>query len=407
MPPVFEDKKVAKGTHAFLIGVGDYPFAKPDKGTNPKLRNVRDLPSAADSAKLMADWLLDNRASLQPPLASLDILVSDVPASGDRYQPHNPELQGAFERAEGAVVKAAGEAWLERLQADPGGTALFYACGHGANLSNQPVLFLSDLNRKGGGDAWTHLNLRKIASAFRQLQHVAKAIFFLDACGEFVPYFPPDASDSNFISPDVPSGTDRDKVLLLAAASAGLLAHPGETTDFSQVDPEYEGADPADKTSLKFGRFTLTLLKGLRGASARWDGEAWTVETSGLVSDLKPLHRTYFPHWADKPFEPSQAIPPNDPLTIVGHAAPRVPVVISTVPSARMAEFDLKIGESKDGAAPWRDQRATRDATPWRTEIDGDAQVPLWALALDDGGSCHADLFTAKGPSFNQKVVIK
>ena len=405
MALVFEDKTIAGGTHAFLIGVGEYPFAKPDKGTNPKLRTVKDLRSAADSAKLMTDWLLDNRASLQPPLASLDILISDVPGGDARYQPHNPEVQGAFVRAEGDLVRAAGRAWVSRLQADPGGTALFYACGHGANLSNQPVLFLSDLNQQEGGDAWSHLNLRKIASAFRQRPYVTKAIFFLDACGEFVPHLSTEANDSNFISPEMPKDTDRDKVLLLAAASAGLLAHSGETVDFSQSTPDFEG-EPEDKAALRFGRFTLTLLKGLSGASARWDGLGWAVDTTGLVADLKLLHRTYFPQWADKPFEPSQAIPPNDPLTIIAHAAPRIPVVVSTVPPGRMVEFDLKIGAARDGAGPWRDERPARAATPWRTEIEGDAEAPLYALAMD-GGACHASFFRADRPSFDQKVVIR
>ena len=63
-------------THAFVIGVGTYPHAKP--GVSPfgpdtplALTTVPDLDSAPVGAKLFADWLINNTDGLPAPLASL------------------------------------------------------------------------------------------------------------------------------------------------------------------------------------------------------------------------------------------------------------------------------------------------------------------------------------------------
>ena len=329
------DPVVPGSTHAFVIGVGDYPHAKADLGTNEALRYVRDLPSAADGAKLMCDWLLVNRDKLEAPLGSIEVLISDVPGEVGRYIPRDPRLLLPIARADGTTIPPAGNAWLGRIYQDPGSTAFFYACGHGASLGTQPTLFHSDLNLNRGGDAWAHLNIGSMALAFRQMQELAAAFFFIDACGEYVPSFPSLVRDSGFISPDLVRPTDRDKVWLLAAASAGLLAFPGRTTDAVERDPEYEAAID-DGNPVKIGRFTQTVLKGLNGACAHWDGQAWSVDNKDLnTANLKTLHRVYFPSWRDKPFEPSDVLSINSRVSIIRHDAVRLPVLVLTDPAQR------------------------------------------------------------------------
>jgi hypothetical protein len=411
--PSDEAARAKKATHAFIIGVGDYPDAKLDGGTDPDLRGVRDLPSAADSAKLMCDWLIANQDKLAAPLGSIEVLISDVAGGGSRYAPLDPALRGPIDRADGTTIPLAGQAWLDRLAGDPGGTAFFYACGHGANHGTLPVLFHSDLNRRRGADAYAHLNIGRMAQAFRQMTDLAAGFFFVDACGEFVKTFPPDVRDDGFVSPGLPKDTDRDKVWLLSAASAALLAYPGLDADdrYRLFEEKVDGngsirAVTEDGTPVKIGRFTQALLKGLNGASARWNGEGWSVDNIGLWSDLKPLHRIYFPSWKDKPFEPSEFLTPNDRVPIIRHATPRFPVLVSTDPVQRTAEFDLKIGLAGDGTEPWIDSRQERIADAWLTHVNGDRSRPVYALALDGAGACHSSFFKAEQPQFDQRVPI-
>lgn len=404
MTLVFQDPAVSSGTHALIIGVAAYPFAKPDKGGNPALRRVKDIASAADSAKLVGDWLIDNRSNLAAPLASLEVVISDVVVGTPRYTPTHAELHGPFDAAVDASVRNAGTAWLNRIQADPGATALFYGCGHGANRGASPLLFLSDLNQQPLGNAWSHLNIGRLAQAFKQMPQLTAGFFFLDACGEFVPMLGDNPRDCTIIAPDVPRPADRDKVLLLAAASAGSLAHSGDADpDFESIEPGYDGE--ADASGVRLGRFTQTILKGLSGASARWSN-GWKVDSMGLCTDLKPLHRTYFPHWNDKPFEPSPVLTPNDRFPIVNVAAPLFPVVISTEPLTRTGDFDLKISLSTDGQTPWLLEREGRAAAPWAAFVGADQTVPIYALALD-GEDRHVSFFKADQPQFDHRVVIK
>jgi hypothetical protein len=395
---------VKKATHAFVIGVGDYPYAKPDRGAKDELSGVRDLPSAADSAKLMCDWLIANKDKLAAPLGSIEVLISDVPGGAGRYAPRDPALLQPIDRAESAAIPLAGAAWLDRIAQDPGSTALFYACGHGANNGVSPVLFHSDLNLRKGGDAWAHLNVGSMARAFRQMPDLAAGFFFLDACGEFVPDFPSGVRDDGFISPDIVMPTDRDKVWLFAAASAGVKAYPGTNSDAVVPDIQFDAVS-ADGSPVKFGRFTQTLLKGLNGAAAHWAGD-WCVDNMELGANFTTLHRIYFPSWNDKPFEPTDVLTINNRVTIIRHNSVSLPVLVLTDPANRTGEFDLKISLTKGGQQPWVDSRPNRDATPWPTHVNGDINALFYALALDDVGTCHSRFFTADRPHFDHRVPV-
>ncbi|WP_373928461.1 hypothetical protein QTN93_15095 [Sphingomonas aerolata] len=406
---------VQKATHAFVIGVGDYPYAKPEMGKEEKLRGVRDLPSAADSAKLMCDWLIANKDKLAAPLGSIEVLISDVPGGATRYAPREPALLQPIDRADGTTIPAAGLAWLNRINQDPGCTALFYACGHGANHGASPVLFHSDLNLHMLGGAWAHLNVGSMALAFRQMPDLAAGFFFLDACGEFVPGMPSRVSDNYFIQPEDPNETDRDKVWLFAAASPGVKAYPGANINaVGPVVPEtqFDDVPPRDTESpdvglVKFGRFTQTLLKGLNGAVARWAGE-WCVDNMALgAAALKTLHRIYFPSWNDRPFEPTDVLTINDRVTIIRHPSVALPVLVLTDPANLTDKVDLKISLTNGGEQPWVKSRPKREATPWPTHVDGDINALFYALAIDDAGNCHPRFFIADQPHFDHRVPIK
>jgi hypothetical protein len=386
MTQIYNQQHAGRGTHALVIGVGHYPDAKPGRGARKDLRTVPDLPSAADSAKLMCDWLMKNRDELAAPLASLEVVIAEPPDQQDRYQWINAQN---VEDANSINVNTAGTRWLKELTAKPGEIGFFYACGHGAGLSTQPVVFLSDLNANPV-NPWAHHNIGMTASALRHLKGVEAAFFFSDTCREFIPSFQLGNSQdlSRFVPPPDPFEVGRDKVSLLCAASEAVLA--------------YEG--PVEGGTTKFGRFTQTLIKGLDGASARWRGNAWSVHPSGLFDDMKLLQRAYRPDWRAEPFEPSHPMTQNQVVPIVRPSKPRLPMLVLTDPEDAMDRFELGISPNDSGQKPWIDTRGEPARDAWLAHVPG-GLFPLYAVAAA-APACHASIFVPNTPIFELRIPI-
>ncbi|WP_162823103.1 caspase family protein [Klebsiella variicola] len=390
MPLLFDREVIGPKTHAFVIGVGNYPFARAGQGVSAKLRAVPALPSAADSAKLVCNCLIENKDRLAAPLATLDVLISDPPATENRY-PWVPAVH--VDSATVSNVGTRGFAWYQRLSVQPGDVAFFYCCGHGASHLQQPVVFLEDLN-SNPTYLWSHINLGELSYRLRKHQSISAAFLFSDACGEFIPQFElikqavpcpfyPDETESMF-------SVSRNQVSLLCAASENQLA--------------YEGPDLAG-SHLKFGRFTQTCLKGLSGSSARYSRGRWGVNSRDLQSDLKALRRIYFEHWGDKePFDPYSAVTPSDLIPLVYPENFELPLVVSTDPTERMPYYDFAISERNEPAPPWLKNNATRAPGPWKTSVPPSINA-LYAIAID-GTDYFSQLFQPKEPLFEQWVSV-
>ena len=373
-------------THAFVIGVGDYPHHNPAWNGLPELANVSNLPSAADSAKFVADWLMRNQDSLAAKLGSLEVVISDPPDVANRY-PWVPDKP--IGRASEADVKTAGKAWFERLTARPGDVAFFYCCGHGAAHSSQPVLFLEDLNA-AEENPWSHLDIGQLAQALRRTAPLRCAFMFADTCGEFIPNFEfGNAMGLRFFPPPLPFADAREKVLLLCAAPQAKLA--------------YEGAEP--KTGVRLGRFTQTLIKGLDGSSARMRDNRWMVYPSELINDLKALRRIYYPLWDDLPFEPSAALTQNEVYPIMHMQDPELPLLIITDPEDAAVRFDLHVSERNDPAPPWILSRPNKCAGAWFTSVKA-GMDPLYALAVA-GAEFFSSRFYPNQPQFYHRVKVR
>ena len=121
---------LTRGTHALVIGVGEYPWL--DGGKQPRFAHFEgmgQLSSPPVSARAFAEWLLSPTGYHNPacPLASLDLLVSD--ASTDQFAPPGG-TSTTIQRARFADVAAAITAWFQRGDhADD--LLLFFYCGHG------------------------------------------------------------------------------------------------------------------------------------------------------------------------------------------------------------------------------------------------------------------------------------
>jgi hypothetical protein len=383
--PFFERNLPAEpATHAFVIGVGDYPHRQPAWGGLPELNNVRSLPSAADSAKFVTDWLIQNKDCLAAKLGSVEVVISDPQGGNNRYPWGSATPSG---RANVADVKTAGRAWLERVK--PGDVAFFYCCGHGAAHSSQPVLFLEDLNATDD-DPWSHLNIATLGHELRRNTKLSCAFMFADTCGEFIKNFElQNPRGVHFFKPRQPFDIVQDKVSLICAAPQSQLA--------------YDGENPA--TGVRLGRFTQTFIKGLDGYSARMRDNRWIVYPSELLNDLKTLRRIFYPLWDDLPFEPSPALTQNDVYPIVHRQDPEVPVLIITDPADAVIRFNLHVSDRNERHPPWISSRAARSAGAWSTTVKAGME-PLYALAVTDA-EFFSSRFYPNQPQFNQRVPVR
>ncbi|WP_349962880.1 hypothetical protein [Rhizobium sp. ZPR3] len=381
-----------------MIGVGDYPHAKPTKGQLKELRDVTDLPSAADSAKFVCEWLKLNTSRLAAPLASIEVLISDptnLGAAGNRFQwsPGKPVARAS----EANIIKAGG-AWWNRLSVRPGDTALFYCCGHGAMYATQPVLFLEDLNRSAA-NPWSHLGLGSLAQSLRRNPDIGSAFLFADACGEFLSKFELGlALECRFFPPPLPFRAPRNNVALICAASETSFAYDGEnliSADFGL----------AAGNEVRFGRFTQVLIKALGGASARRVENQWTVDPTSLLVDLHKIRRIFFDRWVERSFEHTAYVMPNDVYPIATFNGNfELPIVIITDPVERMRDCDLYVSEQENLDLPWLRNRAAGDEGAWLVTVPA-TRRSLYAIAQREGQK-YSTVFTPE-PLLKQLVGVQ
>lgn len=367
MTLVLERNVAGLAVHAFVVGVGAYPFAKAGRpGARPAvLDHVDDLPSAASGAALVADWLLSHADNLPAPLASLEMLVSDpaTPGPGGVYSwTGRPEFaallaagaqdpragSNSVDPATTACVGASGTAWSGRLT---GGTepniAVFFICGHGIGMPTRSLVLLEDLaGLPAPASAWdAALDVQLLASTMGRVDGVRNAYLFIDACQEIIPAQQVASSDPTtsagpgvrFFSPDH-LGTAASKTLLLVPGAMGALA----------FDDGVGGG----------GRYTHVLLEALSGAAAQEVGGlgAWGVFSDQLaraMAELYPLR------WTDVVFDPTPIGSPSTDRPLVSFPAgapPRVPVRIQLEPAyaahhpgAKIALMDAQGNQ----IAPW------------------------------------------------------
>lgn len=332
--------------HAFILGVGAYPAAKPagPRATRPpELYNVKDLPSAAVGAGLFADWLIAHADLLPAPLSSVELLVSDParPAGmGGTYDwASRPEFAGALAgggtdprpgstdvaAANLANVSAAGLDWANRLTAGPAAhVAIFFICGHGVAIPTRSLVFLEDLaGLPAPATSWEpFLDVQLLASTLQRVSAIQTAYLFVDACQETVAQVILSQADPTtaagpgvrFFTPEGLSAT-ASKVLLLVPGPMGTLA----------FDDGQDGG----------GRYTHVLIEALSGAAAR---ETSGTGTWGVFADVLPraMKQLYALRWADGALVPTPAASPvsDAPLVQFNGARPQVPVRIRFDPPA-------------------------------------------------------------------------
>ena len=395
MTLLFQRAVAGPATHAFVVGVGNFPYAA--GGPIPFLHDVPNLPSAADSAKMMADWLLANQDTLAAPLASLEVLISDPPNAANRY-PWAPGM--AIDTATPAKVEVAGYRWLDNFPAGSKNTAFFYGCGHGASLTAQPALFLEELNRRAG-TPWPNIDAAGLALALRVHPHVDTAYVLIDACGQKVADFettpPANRAPTVFYSAGIYGMPATNKVMMSTAAPEGQLAYDAPLSA-SYHQPPLAG--------VPIGRFTQALLMALNGSSVRPFGNRWAVDPTELHGDVVRMKKFYFPHLIDYPFDPTQLYRINESRPFVFPARPTVPYIATTNPNDKIDLYELCI---RDMPPPLPPTDAGIKHDPGRKAWFGvlpPRKTSVFAVAFN-ANSFFTDPFTPDQPRLDVQIEIR
>src|SRR5688572_2824070 len=123
MTLVYEGPGRGPQMHAFVVGIGEYPYADSAGPFREFLRTLDSVSTAPASARLLADWLVDERSRDQvTPLGSVELLLS-WPDAKFRDVEVDPADQANFDDA--------WMRWYDRCAEHPDNVALFYFCGHG------------------------------------------------------------------------------------------------------------------------------------------------------------------------------------------------------------------------------------------------------------------------------------
>jgi len=237
MTLVYQRQVEGSAAHALLIGVGAYPLSKQhlaQRDTPKPLRNVVDLPSAAAGADAFCDWLI-SEAQLPVPLATIELLKNGPDPAHQQYGwqgrlnapgAADPRADTAVEVPTTPLVAAAGDRWVQKLKSAPGNVALLYICGHGALLSSHAIVFLADLDGNSVLPWGAFLDLHDTAFGLKQVDQIAAAHLFVDACGEIIPEMALSNAGvgAKFLKTD-PFKRSVEKVSLLAAAAQNYLAY--------------------------------------------------------------------------------------------------------------------------------------------------------------------------------------
>ncbi|MCC8969762.1 hypothetical protein [Bradyrhizobium brasilense] len=348
MSLVYDRQVAGPATHAFVIGVGSYPYAKPGlssfgPNTPLALSNVPDLDSAPVGAKLFCDWLIDHADGLPAPLGSVHLALSappTAPPSASQYEwkgrstdasAIDPRMNSiAVSPADGASIQQDGTDWSRRLLAIPNQVAMFYICGHGTAVPTRSFVLLSDV---AGGPIATstpwqpHVDVQYLAGVLSRQTELREGYIFVDACQELLTDVVLGEIDKSGGIGDMlrffpqSSAATKNKVLLLVPGPMGQLAY----------DDGRGGG----------GRFTQVLVEALNGAGARnYTGSGqWGVLLDGLPRAMNTLYRLR--GWPLDAFDPTpiRSLVTSGPI-VRYQTPPEVPFAVMLDPAIAIGQAD-------------------------------------------------------------------
>lgn len=264
--PRFSETPSAPGTHALVIGIGDYAHLadgrRPSTYIGDALPGLSQLTSAPISAQTIVDWLLGvgqfcdvKNAGLKnaaAPLATVESIIST---------PDAPDLSSS------ASIQSALRAWYNRCDKNEKNVAFLYICGHGFELQDL-VLLASDFG-EDDADPWRgSISLDSVRLGMRKCIAQNQFMFF-DCCRSYPVLCPQVSRETGLrvFSQMSPAKGQRSQVVLYSTleghAAYGTVGQPS--------------------------RFTSALISAFTGLASENLGGRWTVTHGMLIKSMQEV----------------------------------------------------------------------------------------------------------------------
>ena len=341
--------------HAFVVGVGSYPYGGKAAGRGTRwsgvLRGITDLTCATLSAQHVARCLLEaDWADSAVKLGTVEILVSP-PAAVPWLAAYGPDTP---ERASFSNVSAAGHRWFRQCGAED--VALFYFCGHGWG-GVQKYLLPDDFGEDP--EHWDdHLINFNSTHADMIDCSAATQCFFLDTCSV-------------------------DPARTTAVSAKSMVPHPYEEEEDRSShkrihNPVFSSSAPGLTTEVDEGKVTPladALVRTLDGLGAVQDGNQWLITTKQLPNAIEDVMRWYGHTDAADTFYPTPGDLPGKRTGLRRLTQPpMVPFKLGCRPRSALGSAEWKLCCLQNGApftrrhepAEWCDQAP---ASSYRLEV--------------------------------------
>lgn len=255
-------------THAFVVGVSNYPYVDGPEATDEGDEfGLTNLTGAARSASEIAAWLLREYRNPDAPLATVRILLS--PAEGEQISSDVlAAMEGVAAPATRAQVEVEFNQFRTACRSDPGNVAFVYIAGHGIQLNKRgAVVLLEDFAVEDRNLLYGAIDVAGCRDAMDEAGNAHRQIWFSDACRQRPEVVKKFEVITGAFRPDEGGGQVEAAPLFLASSSReSAFSEVGGTTLFSQA-----------------------LLWALRGAGATGPDETcseWHVPATRLIKLL-------------------------------------------------------------------------------------------------------------------------
>lgn len=347
MALVFDNIKAEPQTHAFIIGVGGYPFLSGGAQEKAQIANqigiLKQLTSPPKSALAFRDGLLnlENKPDIHfdKPLGSIELLVSPSPDDPD---PGN--VGEVYQPATINNIMNAYNDWKVRCDTHAGNIAIFFFSGHGVEKM-QHFLLAEDFGDNPNNPWLGSFNFDETRRAF----HGCKAItqcFFVDSCRQITAAMlqsnlmtVPALEIPNFNIPDCHHD------LVMKAAAHNVTAHG------QKKKPSY---------------FTQAVLKAFEGyiADKKGTDTKWMIRTKDIANNIYDLLDIVKPGQGFKQRCTNHFIAPGKFIHM--DSAPMARLSVSCEPEAAIPAAELSC---KDLMNSNTQTRAIAESTPWELDV--------------------------------------
>ncbi|WJK33053.1 caspase family protein [Solwaraspora sp. WMMA2065] len=257
--------------HAFVVGVGAYPYCDDPADDGPAGRVLGDLGSVTSpppSAAAVAEWLLHApRGTNDPPVGTVEVLISSIAEVSLRLGDGTRQSVG---RAVFDEFKAAFRRWRRRCDSHRDNIALFYFCGHGWELDGQ-LLLLEDLGRDPDALLENCVELSEIRTIMQHCR-ARTQVYFVDACRQ--------------MPPDFAQLTSATRALMDHPRQVRLPLSPLDAPVYFSTARRFEAQARQDAVT----PFTAAVLRTLDGLGAHpSSSNGWTVATDRFGPHLRDV----------------------------------------------------------------------------------------------------------------------